>query len=75
MPTPDQTRIEGKIDHVAEQVSLLNKLLTGGDEPARGMIVRIDRVEQTQERQRKVIWAVVGAVLAQAVNMIKDMVL
>lgn len=65
--------LEEKIDNLTEKVSLLNKLLTGNGDPEKGVIVRLDRVEQTQGRQRKFIWAIVGAVITQAVSTVKDL--
>lgn len=66
-------RLEEKIDHLTEKVGLLNILLTGNGDPEKGVVVRLDRVEQTQARQRKFIWAIVGAVITQAVSTIKDL--
>lgn len=73
MATDGQIRLEEKIDHLAEKVGLLNILLTGNRDPEKGVIVRLDRAEQTLGRQRKFIWAIVGAVVTQAVSTIKDL--
>jgi len=48
------TRIEKKIDR-------LDQLITGGDSPNSGIIVRMDRIEQAEKRRNAWMLAAIGA--------------
>lgn len=48
------TRIEKKIDR-------LDQLITGGDSPHSGIIVRVDRIEQAEQRRNVWTMAAIGA--------------
>lgn len=55
--------IHEKLDRIAEKADLTHDLLTGGKEPSRGIIVRLDRAERTVATFKKVVWACVSAVI------------
>lgn len=52
-----EKRVEGKLD-------LLTELLTGNGEPSKGLVVRVDRLEQSEERQRWWVGTAVGSAAA-----------
>lgn len=62
-------RLEDKIDR-------LHSHITGGSEPARGIIVRLDRVEQDQERRKNWVnvatTTAVGAVVLWAIDLFRN---
>lgn len=53
-------RIERKLDTVC-------KILTGNSNPSVGLVVRFDRVEQTQKRVRWILRSITGAFIAAAI--------
>ncbi len=54
MSVDQLTRIEQKIDK-------LDRIITGGDTPHSGIIVRLDRIEQTEIRRNVWTVAAIGA--------------
>ncbi len=48
-------------DTLSEKYDVLNKLLTGNGDPEKGLLIRVDRLEQ--EHKRKEVWikAAIGA--------------
>lgn len=42
---------------VREKVNHVHKIITGGERPSEGMIVRVDRLEQSQNASSRVGWA------------------
>ena len=61
MSVDQLTRIEQKIDK-------LDTLITGGENPRSGIIVRLDRVEQTEIRRNVWTVAAIGASAAALVS-------
>lgn len=55
------------LETVAEDVREIKVLLTGGDAPEKGLIVRTDRLEQSHKNMSRVFWLLVGAVLTPSV--------
>lgn len=54
------TRIEGKVDRVLDDMERLSTNLVGKDGHP-GMLVRLDRVEQSHARMARLFWLVLGA--------------
>ena len=57
-------RLESKLDQAIDSIDKLNALMTGNGNPANGIIVRFDRVEQ----KVKWIWAAIGVALVAIVK-------
>lgn len=53
----------GEFKGVTEKLDTLSDLITGNGEPAKGVVVRLDRVEQ---RMRRALWAVKALFVAAA---------
>ncbi len=49
------------LERIERKVDRLEGHLTGNDDPEKGIIVRLDRLEQRQASQVKAFWAVVSA--------------
>lgn len=49
-----------------DKVDVINKILTGHDDPSRGIIVRLDRLEQTEANRRVWVTAAIGAAISSA---------
>lgn len=60
MPADDPSMLQV----IHDKVCRIDDLLTGGNEPSKGVIVRLDRAEQTLSTWRKVGWFFLGVVLA-----------
>jgi hypothetical protein len=60
---------------IAEDVRLILKLLNGNGDPSKGLIVRVDRLEQDHQRQRWLSKSAIGAcitgIIAMVVHMLK----
>lgn len=72
---PNDQAVREKIEAIADDVAEIRRLLTGGHEPSNGIIVRLDRLEQTEKRRS---WAthtalagVIGLVIKLAWGFIK----
>lgn len=65
-------RIEEKLHRLVEQVEELNHHLTGDGNPGKGIIVRLDRLEQRWKLvaflQGAVVSSIIGAVVALLVT-------
>jgi hypothetical protein len=48
---------------VHTKVCRIETWLTGGEEPSRGIIVRLDRVEQSSKIVSKLLWGLIGGIL------------
>lgn len=46
---------------IHEQLKAQNRLLTGDGNPAEGMIVRVDRIEQKMAMHSKIVWAIIAS--------------
>ena len=64
------TREEIKIqlEHVIDTVDKIEKLLTGNGDPSKGLVVRVDRLEQTDSRRRWQIRTLAASFLGGAVS-------
>lgn len=63
-------------DEFAEIINRLDrieKLLNGDDEPAKGIIVRLDRVEQKIATRDRYFWAVAAPSIATLVGILAKM--
>lgn len=63
---PDDPRCalhEKIVLEMRESQRRIETLLTGNGDPSKGMIVRLDRLEQAHETQSKLIWSVVGGLV------------
>lgn len=56
----------GKLDELKASVAEVKGILTGGVDPSKGLIIRVDRLEQSAGVVRKVFWVVVGALVTPA---------
>lgn len=55
-------QLEEKIDYIVERLSKIETLLTGNGDSAKGIIVRLDRVEIAMKRRDVILGAVLGIV-------------
>jgi len=62
MPDPTQ------LDRIESDVSSIKVILTGNSKPERGLIIRVDRLEQIQRRGVWFIRLVIGAVVVAVVS-------
>lgn len=53
--------LEQKLSQIAEDVSEIKEILTGNGEPSKGLIVRFDRIEQSQKRASWLAKTAIGA--------------
>ncbi len=64
MPQDTLTKILGICESTKEDVGELKKIVCGDpSDPSKGLIVRIDRIEQSAANVRKFLWVVVGALV------------
>lgn len=68
--------IEDKDKIITVKIEQINNLLNGNGTPERGIIVRLDRLEQSEQRRtwllRTTIVASVAAIISSVVNYIKN---
>lgn len=57
---------ETQLGRIERKLNTLCRLLTGNDHPEEGLIVRFDRVEQTQKRVRWFLRSITGTLIAIA---------
>lgn len=44
--------IAEKLDQIAEKIDKIDTILTGNGDPSKGLIVRMDRLEQVESRRK-----------------------
>lgn len=59
-----------KIDAIAEDVKAIRKHIDGGDKPADGLLLRVDRLEQNETRRRWFSHAAIVAGLASLADFV-----
>ena len=64
----EMIRVRSGLDTVQCTTAKCEKLLTGNGDPASGIVVRLDRAEQTIERQKKVGLILFTAVVGQLIE-------
>ena len=82
MSQEDASAIYQKIDHLTElirrdvrdqklRIARLEQRVEGpADEPEKGFTVRLDRVVESQKRQNRTIWLVVGVMAAEGAHLL-----
>jgi hypothetical protein len=63
MSNESENRIFEKLEELCEKIDRLDQQVTGGDEPGRGLIIRLDRLEQARASTDKWI-AIIAAAAA-----------
>lgn len=53
-----------KIDRLGEDVVVVKELLTGNGEPSKGLVVRVDRLEQVESRRKWTVRAIAGTLMS-----------
>ncbi len=56
-----------QLDKIERKLDTVCKILTGNSNPSVGLVVRFDRVEQTQKRVRWILRSMTGAAIAAAI--------
>lgn len=56
-----------QLDKIEQKLDTLCKILTGNANPGEGLIVRFDRVEQSQKRVRWFLRSIVGALVVAGI--------
>ena len=62
-------QISHDIEAVHKDVTSIKKLLNGNGTPERGIVVRLDRVEQTSKNIKRGLWAISAGVVAALANL------
>jgi len=52
-----------QLDRIEQRVQKIDKLLTGNGDPSKGIIVRLDRLEQTEIKRSRLVGALFLGVL------------
>lgn len=60
-------RIEGMLSSHIEDHKQVKGLLIG-DRPEKGIVVRLDRLEQTEKRRSKLVWLAIAAGMSSLVS-------
>lgn len=64
---PDQlTKLLVICEQTQKTVDELKEIVCGNGDPAKGLVIRIDRLEQSAAIVRKVFWVIVGALVTPA---------
>jgi hypothetical protein len=67
--------LDQRIIHMVKKMDSINELLTGNGNPERGLIIRVDRLEQNESRRvwvlRATVTACVGAIVATIINWVR----
>jgi len=63
------------IEPLREDVKLIKHLLTGNGAPEKGVLMRMDRLEQIEKSRAKAVWAAItaaiGALVVAALSILK----
>lgn len=59
-------RILYAVEQTQKDVAELTAIVCGSGDPSKGLVVRIDRIEQSAGLARKIFWVVVGALVTPA---------
>lgn len=57
-----------QLDRIEEELKKLNHMVTGNGTPERGIIVRLDRIEQNEKTRNKYVGAAIVAAIGAAVT-------
>jgi hypothetical protein len=70
-----RTGLEDRFDSFEKKIEKINDLLSGNGTPEKGIIIRLDRLEQTEQRRtwllRTTLVSAIGAVVATIAHWIK----
>jgi hypothetical protein len=59
--------IAEKLDRISDQLEHIDLILTGNGDPSKGLVVRVDRLEQKEVVRSKQLWAVWTAIIGGGV--------
>jgi hypothetical protein len=59
--------IAEKLDRISDQLEHIDLILTGNGDPSKGLVVRVDRLEQKEAVRSKQLWAVWTAIIGGGV--------
>lgn len=65
MSIETENRIVAQLEQITATVDRLDRAITGGDDPGRGLLIRIDRLEQSKSATGKWL-ALIGTAAAGA---------
>ncbi len=66
MPNDQLTRLVMICEGTQKTVDELKEIVCGNGDPAKGLVIRIDRLEQSAAIVRKIFWIVIGALVTPA---------
>lgn len=69
-----QRAVREAMEPLRKEVEKLNSILTGDDQPERGIIVRFDRVEQQAKSAQKAAWIAIGVLIMGALAFTGDII-
>lgn len=64
----DNIHDDCECSHVRDKVDEIHRILTGASEPSRGVVVRLDRLEQSESRRNFWTTTAVGAALTAIIG-------
>ena len=64
----EMIRVKSGLEGVQATTAKCERLLSGNGKPEDGIVVRLDRAEQTIERQKKAGWILITAVVGQLIE-------
>ena len=67
MQHSDNIHEDCECSHVRDKVDEIHRILTGASEPSRGVVVRLDRLEQAESRRNFWVTTAVGAAIAAVI--------
>jgi uncharacterized protein YqgV (UPF0045/DUF77 family) len=66
----DSKALEVRLDDIADDVKVIKEILTGNGDPRKGMVLRMDRLEETQKRRDWWIKAAMGTSISAVVGLL-----
>lgn len=67
---PDSAETKAKLHDIAEDVKTVLKILNGNGDPSKGLVVRVDRLEQSESRRNWLSRSAIGACIVGIITMI-----
>jgi uncharacterized protein (UPF0335 family) len=70
----DNKALEVRLDDMADDIKDIKELLTGNGSPSKGIIVRMDRLEENERRRGYWVKAALGASLTALIGLLARLV-
>lgn len=67
---PKGSSDSAKLEYLCDRMEEVHQIVTGGDEPGNGLIVRVDRLEQHKAGVMRIVWGALSTAGVALIGMV-----